>query len=148
LKSSPNLKSLGAGTLHLIQRKPSQIFYAENLEGKRVSLRTKDRTISVKSLHGFNDVVGNMNRAYQIGIAYLSNTDPEAARRTWGEVIDAFIKRSATSQKRRNRVKRTEKSRHALTSTFRGKQTLTLISSTPIGQPGATPKNFCSRFFS
>ena len=110
MKSSPNLKSLGTGTLYLLQRKPSRIFYAENLQGERVSLRTKDRTTAVKMLHGFNDAVENMNRAYQIGIAYLSNTDPEAARRTWGEVIDAFIKRSAAGPTR-NRLETAKKNK-------------------------------------
>jgi integrase len=108
MKSSPDLKSLGTGTLYLLQRKPSKVFYAENHQGERISLRTTDRTTAMKMLHGFNDAVENVNRAHQIGIAYLSNTDPEAARRTWGEVIDAFIKRSAPGPTR-NRLETAKK---------------------------------------
>ena len=108
MKLSPDLKSLGTGTLYLLQRQPSRIFYAENLQGERVSLRTKDRTTAVKILHGLKDSVENPNRAYQIGIAYLSDTDPDAPRRTWSDVIDAFIKRSAAGPTR-NRLETAKK---------------------------------------
>jgi hypothetical protein len=100
MKLSPDLKSLSTGTLYLLQRQPSRIFYAENLQGERVSLRTKDRAVAEEILRGHKAVVEKPNFAYMVAFAYLGATDPDAQNRTWLDAIDANIKRSAVDPTR------------------------------------------------
>jgi integrase len=98
--SSPDLKSLGTGSIYLIRRQPSRIFYAENLHGERISLRTTDRSVAEEILRGHKASVEKPNFAYKVALAYLGETDPEAQNRTWLDVIDAYIKRSAAGPTR------------------------------------------------
>jgi len=108
MKSSPDLKSLGTGTLYLLQRQPSRIFYAENQHGERVSLRTKDRATAEEIRRGHKAAVEKPNFAYKVALAYLGETDPDAQNRTWLDVIDAYIKRSAAGPTR-NRLETAKK---------------------------------------
>jgi integrase len=108
MKSSPDLKSLGTGTLYLLQRQPSRTFYAENIHGERISLQTKDRATAEEILRGHKAAVEKPNFAYRVAIAYLGETDPHAQTRTWLDVIDAYIKRSAAGPTR-NRLETAKK---------------------------------------
>lgn len=100
MKSSPDLKSLGTGPLHILKRKPSGTLYAENIHGDRLSLRTKNRKMAEEILRGYQASVEKPNFAYKVGLAYLGETDPEAENRTWLDVIDAYIRRSAAGPTR------------------------------------------------
>jgi len=99
MNASPDLKSLGTGNLFLIKR-PSGIFYAENSHKERVSLRTRNRATGEEILRGHKAAVEKPNFAYRVALAYLGETDPEAQTRTWQDVIDAYIKRSAAGPTR------------------------------------------------
>jgi len=72
------------------------IYYTQNTQtGKQQSLRTRDE-ITAKKLLDLKNEAGHqpfLNR--QIGLAYLSATDPEAAKRTWKFVMDEM---TATKQ--------------------------------------------------
>ena len=100
MKLSPDLKSLGTGTLYLLERQPSGTFYAENHHGERISLRTKQRAVAEEILRGHKTAVEKPNFAYRVALAYLGETDPQAQTRTWHDVIDAYIKRSAAGPTR------------------------------------------------
>ncbi len=108
MKSSPDLKSLGTGPLHILKRDPSGTLYAENIHGDRLSLRTKNRKMAEEILRGYQASVEKPNFAYKVGLAYLGETDPEAENRTWLDVIDAYIKRSAAGPTR-NRLETAKK---------------------------------------
>lgn len=108
MNSSPDLKSLGTGPLHILKRKPSGTLYAENIHGDRLSLRTKNRKMAEEILRGYQASVEKPNFAYKVGLAYLGETDPEAENRTWLDVIDAYIKRSAAGPTR-NRLETAKK---------------------------------------
>lgn len=108
MKSSPDLKSLGTGPLHILKRKPSGTLYAENIHGDRLSLRTKNRKMAEEILRGYLASVEKPNFAYKVGLAYLGETDPEAENRTWLDVIDAYIRRSAAGPTR-NRLETAKK---------------------------------------
>ena len=73
MKSPPGLKSLGTGTLYLLQRQPSRTFYAENIHGERISLQTKDRATAEEMLHGHKAAVEKPKFAYRVAIAYLGD---------------------------------------------------------------------------
>ena len=108
MKSSPDLKKLGTGTLYLLQRQPSRTFYAENIHGDRISLGTKDRATAEAILRGHKASMEKPNFAYRVAIAYLGETDPDAQTRTWQDVIDAYIDRSAAGPTR-NRLETAKK---------------------------------------
>jgi hypothetical protein len=100
MKVSPDLKSLGTGDLYLVKR-PSGIFYAENRHKERVSLRTRQRAVAEEIMRGHKAAVEKPNFAYKVALAYLGETDPDAQNRTWLDVIDAYIKRSAVGPTRK-----------------------------------------------
>ena len=107
MNASPDLKFLGTGNLYLIER-PSGIFYAENSHKERVSLRTRNRVVAEDILRGHKASVEKPNFAYKVALAYLGETDPEAPSRTWLDVIEAYIKRSAAGPTR-NRLETAKK---------------------------------------
>ncbi len=107
MKVSPDLKSLGTGDLYLVKR-PSGIFYAENRHKERVSLRTRQRAVAEEIMRGHKAAVEKPNFAYKVALAYLGETDPDAQNRTWLDVIDAYIKRSAVGPTR-NRLETAKK---------------------------------------
>ncbi len=107
MKASPDLKSLGTGNLFVVKR-PSGIFYAENKHKERVSLRTRERATAEEIVRGHKAAVEKPNFAYRVALAYLGETDPDAQTRTWLDVIDAYIKRSAPGPTR-NRLETAKK---------------------------------------
>ena len=107
MKASPDLKSLGTGNLFVVKR-PSGIFYAENRHKERVSLRTRNRATAEEIVRGHKAAVEKPNFAYRVALAYLGETDPDAQTRTWLDVIDAYIKRSAPGPTR-NRLETAKK---------------------------------------
>ena len=65
------------------------IFYAQNTQtGKQESLRTRDEADAKSLLHSKNEAARQPSLNRQIGLAYLSATDPAAAKRTWKFVMD------------------------------------------------------------
>lgn len=107
MKASPDLKSLGTGNLFVVKR-PSGIFYAENRHKERVSLRTRNRATAEEIVRGHKAAVEKPNFAYRVALAYLGETDPDAQTRTWLDVVDAYIKRSAPGPTR-NRLETAKK---------------------------------------
>ena len=71
-------------------------FYThDNMTSKQESLGTSDKTEARRLLMAKNEA--NLQPAFnaQIARAYLAAGDPAMARRTWQEVIDAFIRSKA-----------------------------------------------------
>jgi integrase len=65
------------------------IYYAQNNQtGKQESLRTRDAAAAQTLLHSKNEAARQPILNRQIALAYLSATDPEAARRTWKFVME------------------------------------------------------------
>lgn len=65
------------------------IYYAQNKQnGKQESLRTRDEAAAKALLHSKNEAARQPILNRQIALAYLSATDPEAAKRTWKLVMD------------------------------------------------------------
>ena len=68
-------------------------FYCKDtLTGARPSLGTKDREEAERIVHHKNEALKNPNLNRKIGLAYLSDSDPEMCERTWKTVMDDIIK--------------------------------------------------------
>ena len=68
------------------------IYYAQNTQnGKQESLRTRDEATAKALLHSKNEAARQPILNRQIAMAYLSATDPAAAKRTWKFVMDEMI---------------------------------------------------------
>lgn len=65
------------------------MFYCEDaVTGKQQSLKTKDEAEAQTLLHTRNEAFRQSILNQKIALAYLSATDPEAAKRTWQFVMD------------------------------------------------------------
>jgi integrase len=68
-------------------------YYAQNCTtGKQVSLKTRDRQAAELLLTGLNEGTRDSQVSREVGLAYLSRTDPEAKKRTWGWVFEEVLK--------------------------------------------------------
>ena len=68
------------------------IYYVQNTQnGKQESLRTRDEAAAKALLHSKNEAARQPILNRQIAMAYLSATDPEAAKRTWKFVMDEML---------------------------------------------------------
>ena len=64
-------------------------YYCEDTKtGKQQSLRTKDEAAANALLHSKNEAYRQPILNQSIALAYLSATDPEAAKRAWQFVMD------------------------------------------------------------
>ena len=67
-------------------------FYCvDSLTGQRFSLKTADRETAETLLHSRNEAVRQPQLNLRIAQTYLSAADPQAARRTWGDVMREMI---------------------------------------------------------
>jgi hypothetical protein len=81
------------------------MFYCENTAtGKQQSLRTKDAAEAQTLLHSKNEAARQPFLNLRIAQTYLAAADPQIAIRTWGDVIEEFIK--AKVGRNRERVER------------------------------------------
>jgi integrase len=68
-------------------------YYAQNCTtGKQVSLKTKDRQAAKLLLTALNEGSRDAQVSREVGLAYLSCTDPEAKKRTWSWVFQEVLK--------------------------------------------------------
>jgi hypothetical protein len=76
----------------------NRVFYSEDTTtGKQISLRTKDLAEAKTLLHAKNESVRQPAINLQIARAYLTACDPQIARRTWQDVMDAILPLKAGS---------------------------------------------------
>jgi hypothetical protein len=69
------------------------VFWAQNNEtGKQESLQTHDRPTALRLLNAKNEAHRQPIINLQIARAYLSASDPQIAKRTWGNVMDEMLK--------------------------------------------------------
>jgi len=83
------------GTVYWIQ---------DNENGKQETLRTKDRTEAERLLHAKNEAHRQPIINLQIARAYLMVGDPEAATRTWQNVMEEILKLKHGETERRWKV--------------------------------------------
>ena len=90
----------------LYQRSNGKFYAQSNLTGKQVSLKTTDLQAAELLLMGMNEGSRDAQVSREVGLAYLSCSDPDAKKRTWAWVFDEFLKTKSkeTDNYRRNRV--------------------------------------------
>ncbi|MFM7816226.1 MAG: hypothetical protein ACKPGI_04570 [Verrucomicrobiota bacterium] len=66
-------------------------FYIEDaITRRQTSLKTKDLKEAERLLLARCESAEAPDRAFRVGMAYVGGVDPEAATRTWKDVIDAY----------------------------------------------------------
>jgi integrase len=86
------MKNVVTQSYRLYQRSNGK-FYAQNCTtGKQVSLKTKDRQAAKLLLTALNEGSRDAQVSREVGLAYLSCTDPEAKKRTWSWVFQEVLK--------------------------------------------------------
>ena len=73
----------------LFQRKTGIFFIQDNISGKQESLKTRDKQIALRIFNARNEAHEEPAINREIAKAYLSVSDPAAAKRTWQYVMDA-----------------------------------------------------------
>ena len=82
-----------------LYRRSNGRFYSEdNATGKQESLRTSDKAEALRLLMARNEAEQQPAFNFQIARTYLAAGDPTLAKRTWKDVMDAFI--AARAQRR------------------------------------------------
>ena len=76
----------------LVGSRNGTYYYDDTETGQRRSLGTKDRDEALRLVHAKNEALRQPLINRKIGLAYLSATDPDLARRTWGDVMDDIVK--------------------------------------------------------
>ena len=80
-------------------------YYVEDtLTRRQTSLRTKDRGEAGRLLQARLEQAEAPDRAYRVGMAYLGTVDPEAATRTWQDVIVAYAGTHPAGSPTRHRI--------------------------------------------
>jgi integrase len=80
-------------------------FYIEDtLNYRQTSLRTKDRTEAERLFQAHCESAEAPDRAYRVGMAYVGSIDPEAATRTWADVIGSYAAMHPAGSPTRNRI--------------------------------------------
>jgi len=87
-----------------------QMFYSEDIQtGKQTSLHTKDRAEALRLLVAHEETVTQPALNTAIAKVYLTAQDPALVRRTWQEVINAYVLQGKkSSQDRSNRATRSK----------------------------------------
>ena len=73
----------------LFQRKTGIFFVQDNITGKQESLKTRDKQVALRIFNARNEAHEQPAINREIAKAYLSVSDPTAAKRTWEYVMDA-----------------------------------------------------------
>ncbi len=80
-------------------------FYVEDAVTRRqTSLRTRDRQEAERLLQARCETAEAPDRAFRVGMAYVGSVDPEAATRTWKDVIDAYAGTHPAGSSTRHRI--------------------------------------------
>ena len=66
-------------------------FYIEDVLSRRqTSLKTKDKKEAERLYQAHCECAEAPDRAYRVGMAYVGSIDPDAATRTWKQVVEAY----------------------------------------------------------
>ena len=66
-------------------------FYIEDaLTRRQTSLKTKDKKEAERLYQAHRECAEAPDRAYRVGMAYIGSIDPDAATRTWKQVVEAY----------------------------------------------------------
>jgi integrase len=66
-------------------------FYIEDVLSRRqTSLKTKDKKEAERLCQAHCECAEAPDRAYRVGMAYVGSIDPDAATRTWKQVVEAY----------------------------------------------------------
>lgn len=85
------MKNVVTQSYRLYQRSNGK-FYAQNCTtGRQVSLKTRDRQAAELLLTGLNEGTRDAQVSREVGLAYLSCSDPDAKKRTWGWVFEQVL---------------------------------------------------------
>ena len=76
----------------LYRRKNGKYYAQHNETGRQISLRTSDENTAKLLLQGHNEGSRDAQVSREVGLAYLSCTDPEAKKRTWAWVFAEVLK--------------------------------------------------------
>jgi len=79
-------------TYRLYRRKNGKYYAQHNETGRQISLRTSDENTAKLLLQGHNEGSRDAQVSREVGLAYLSCTDPEAKKRTWAWVFAEVLK--------------------------------------------------------
>jgi integrase len=82
----------------LYQRGNGRFYIEDNITGKQESLGTSDKAEANRLLMARNEAEQQPAFNFQIARTYLAAGDPSVAKRTWKDVMDAFV--AARAQKR------------------------------------------------
>ncbi len=78
---------------HRIFKRKSGVYYLHDKEtGKHTSLKTKDSSCAQALLNARNEASRNSSLNRQVAKTYLAASDPDMARRTWADVVEAYLK--------------------------------------------------------
>ncbi len=87
-------------------------FYIEDaITRRQSSLKTKDRKEAERLLLARCESEEAPDRAFRVGMAYVGGIDPEAATRTWKDVIDAYAGMHPEGSPTRHRIQTAGKDR-------------------------------------
>ena len=79
-------------------RRNTGIFYLQDrVTGHQESLRTKDETQAKRLTHAHSEAHEKPDACREIGRVYIKASDPEAAKRTWQQVLEEAAKNKAAS---------------------------------------------------
>ena len=75
----------------LYQRKNGRFYAQHGRTGKQTSLKTMDRQAAELLLTALNEGTRDAQVSREVGLAYLSCSDPEARKRTWAWVFEQIL---------------------------------------------------------
>jgi len=86
------------------RRRGGRFYLHDSVTGKQESLGTTDRSQAVRLLHSRNEAQQQPVINLQIARAYLADSDPDVATRTWQAAMDELAKLKTGETQRRWRV--------------------------------------------
>lgn len=86
------MKNVVTQQYRLYQRNNGKFYAQHCLSAKQISLKTKDRQAAELLLTAMNEGSRDAQVSREVGLAYLSCTDPEAKKRTWSWVFEEVLK--------------------------------------------------------
>ena len=86
------MKNVVTQFYRLYQRSNGKYYAQHCKSGKQVPLKTRDRQAAELLLTALNEGSRDAQVSREVGLAYLSCTDPEAKKRTWGWVFEEVLK--------------------------------------------------------
>lgn len=100
MKSKPSQKRF-----RLFRKGAYGTFYVEDaITRRQTSLKTRDRTEAERLYQARCESAEAPERAFRVGMAYVGSTDPQAATRTWRDVIEAYANTHPVGSSTRHRI--------------------------------------------